>query len=164
MIEAILILNIIILAIVLLMVPVVIGTNQKLDKRKADSRKIRETHDYIYELMRRDLVKKYEAEIAGMKKHFEEGGGYLPDPEEGSGSYPYSGEGRESVTEAEAVEHTTKTARWLLYKLDCTKHNYLPFKEGADPKWPGWGRNWGHKPDWRFQEAAFNRHENRDTR
>ena len=161
MVEAILILNIIILIAVFLMMPIVTATNQDLDKRKADSRKIRETHDYIYELMRRDLVQEHEAEIAGMKKHFEEGGGYWPDFEEGYGSY-LSGEKEESVTEAEAVEHTIKTARWLLYKLDCTKHNYSPFKEGADPKWPDGERNWGHKSNWRFQEADFNQHENRD--
>ena len=161
MLEAILILNIIILIAVFLMMPIVTATSQDLGSRKVDSRKIRETHDYIYELMRRDLVQEHEAEIAGMKKHFEEGGGYWPDFEEGYGSY-VSGKEEESVTEAEAVEHAIKTARWHLYKLDCTKHNYLPFKEGADPKWTDGERNWGHSSNWRLQTAAFNEHENRD--
>ena len=124
---------------------------------------IREMHDYIYELQRREIVQEHEAEIVGMKKHFEEGGGYWPDFEEGYGSYP-SGEEEESVTEAEAVEHVIKTARWHLYKLDCTKHNYLPFKEGADPKWPDGERNWGHTSSWRFQGAHPSQHESYDTR
>ena len=163
MVEGILIFNIIILAVVLLLVPIVTAISRDLDSRKADSRMIREMHDYIYELQRREIVQEHEAEIVGMKKHFEEGGGYWPDFEEGYGSYP-SGEEEESVTEAEAVEHVIKTARWHLYKLDCTKHNYLPFKEGADPKWPDGERNWGHTSSWRFQGAHPSQHESYDTR
>ncbi len=160
--EAILILNIIILAVVLLLVPIVTATSQDLDRRKADSRKIREMHDYIYELQRREIVQDHEAEIAGMKKRFEEGGGYWPDFEQGYGSY-LSGEQEESVTEAEAVEHVIKTARRLLYKLDCKQHNYLDFKEGADPKWADGERNWGYTSNWRLQNADSSQHESRDT-
>lgn len=163
MVEAILILNIIILAVVLLLVPIVTATSRNLDSRKADSRMIREMHDYIYELQRREIVQEHEAEIAGMKKHFEEGGGYWPDFEEGYGSY-LSGEEEESVTEAEAVEHVIKTARWHLYKLDCTQHNFLPFKEGADPKWPDGEWNSGHSSSWRFHTAHPSEHESYDTR
>ena len=161
MLEAILILNIIILIAVFLIVPIVIGTSQDLHSRKADSRKIREVHDYIYELKRRDLVQYHEAEIAEMKKHFEEGGGYFPDVElDGE----YHSRREESVTEAEAVALVTKEARDALYHLDCKKHAYMAFRNGTDLKWSDGEMNWGYagNGDWRYQTADMRMHESFD--
>ena len=162
MVEAILILNIIILVAVLLMVPVVLGTSQDLNSRKADSRKIREVHNYVYELMRRELVQEQEAEIAEMKKHFEEGGGWYPDVEVDG---EYHSRREESVTEAEAVAHVTKEAREAMYHLDCKKHAYMAFSNGTDLKWPDGESNlgWALSGDWRYQTADMRMHESFDN-
>lgn len=162
MLEAILILNIIILVAVFLMMPIVTATSQDLGSRKADSRKIREMHDYLYELMRRDLVQEQEAEIAKMKKHFEGGGGWYPDVEVDG---EYHSRREESVTEAEAVAHVTKEAREAMYHLDCKKHAYMAFRNGTDREWSDGEKNWGYASngDWRYQTADMRYHESRDT-
>ena len=153
MVEAILILNIIILIAVLLMVPVVLGTSQDLNSRKADSRKIREVHNYVYELMRRELVQEQEAEIAEMKKHFEEGGGHHPDG------------GNTSVTQEEAIKSRVQDAREAMYELDCKKHAYMAFSNGTDLKWPDGESNlgWALSGDWRYQTADMRMHESFDN-
>ena len=152
MIEAILILNIIILVVVLLMVPIVSSTNQDLDSRKADSRKIREMHDHFYELKRRELVQEHEESIAELKQRFADGGGYYPNG------------GNTSATLEEAVKAYVQMAREAIYELDCKKHAYMAFNNGTVPKWPDGEENYGYTENWRWQIADGRYHESDDTK
>lgn len=150
MIEAILILNIIILAVVLLMVPMVSGTTE--ENRKADSRKIREMHDHLYDLKWLELVQEHEADIAGLEQHFANGGGYYPNG------------GNTSATLEEAVKDYVQMARKAIYELECKKHAYTAFNSGTAPKWPDGEENYGYSENWRRQTADSRYHESSDTK
>lgn len=180
--EAILILNIIILVVVCLMVPIVTAMSQNLDDRKADSRKIREMHDYIYELKRRDLVQEHEENLAKELKEFNEWVEYdesdyltrhpnfglralanYDEEDDGHDAHVYARQVNQRKEQYEE-QHSflIEQARDALYKLDCEKHNYLGFSEGTNLKWPDGEGNSGYSADWRFQRADGSAHESFD--
>ena len=182
MVEAILILNIIILVAVFLMMPVVTGTSQYLNSRKADTRKIHEMHDYIYELKRRDLVQEHEEDLAKELKEFNELVEY--DEEVYLTRYPSFGlramadydeddDGHDAHVYARQVNKRKEQyeeqrsflieiAREDLYKLDCEKHNYMAFSDGYKECFDDGDKNRGYNRNWRYQTADMTMHESRD--
>jgi hypothetical protein len=174
MLEAILILNIIILVVVFLMMPTVAGTSQYLNSRKADSRKIQKMFYYVYALKRIGLVQVHEEALAKELKEFSERT-QSEEEEYKDGGYPYSWADdndahvyarRVNTTKEEYEEQRTfliEMAREDLYKLDCEEHNYRVFSDGYKEYFDDGEKNRGYDRDWRRQRADWASHESFDN-
>ena len=182
MVEAILILNMIILVVVLLMVPTVLemsrevlDMSQNVSHMHTAPQMIREMHDYTYELKRRELVQEHEERFA---KHLNElkewaefdESNYLTRSGHAFANYDEDDDGHDAHVYARQVNQREEEwdeqnsfligrARWEIYDLACIQRGYSPrHPYGADPEWPDGEENFGYHEDWRFQSVDSRYH------